>query len=105
MNGPVPTTRRPWDFIKLSNANEDESEGNKPDCPRLPKSFHTPHLRQLDLSRVGDDAKVGLPLLTFLASLVYLAFVDIPASRYLASCFSLIPQLKYIGLVFEFCIP
>jgi len=81
-----------------------ESEGNKPDCPRLPQSFHTPHLRQLDLSRVGDVTKVGLPLLTFLTSLVYLAFVDIPASSYLASCFSLMPQLEYIGLVFEFYI-
>jgi len=106
MNGPFLLLDHLGLFTQHSNADKDESEGDKPDSPRLPQSFQAPHLRQLDLSRVGDVTEVGLPLLTSLTSLVHLALVGIPASSYLpldylASCLSLMPQLEYIGLVFE----
>ena len=106
MNGPFLLLDHLGLFTQHSNADKDESEGDKPDRPRLPQSFQAPHLRQLDLSRVGDVTEVGLPLLTSLTSLVHLALVGIPASSYLpldylASCLSLMPQLEYIGLVFE----
>jgi len=106
MNGPFLLLEDLELFIEHSNADEDESEGDKPGRPRLPQSFQAPHLRQLDLSRVGDVTEVRLPLLTSLISLVHLALVGIPTSSYLpldylASCLSLMPQLEYIGLVFE----
>jgi len=92
--------------LNTQTPTRDESEGDIPGRPRLPQSFQAPHLRQLDLSRVGDVTEVGLPLLTSLISLVHLALVGIPTSSYLpldylASCLSLMPQLEYIGLVFE----
>ena len=107
MNGPFPLLDHLGLFI---DADENESEGWELDCPRFPQSFQAPHLRHLSLSRVGDVTEVGLPPLAFLTGLVYLSLIGIPASSYLpldqlTSCLSLMPQLDYLGLVFEFYIP
>jgi hypothetical protein len=107
MNGPFPLLDHLGLFI---DADRNESEGDELDCPRLPQSFQAPHLRHLGLSRVGDVTEVGLPPPASLSRLVYLALIGIPASSYLpldqlTSCLSLMPQLDYLGLAFEFYIP
>jgi hypothetical protein len=95
--------------IEHPDADEDESEGDKIELPRLLQSFQAPHLRHLDLSGVGNVTEVGLPLLAILTNLAYLALDMTPASRYLpldylTPCLSLMPQLKHLDLTFEFYI-
>jgi len=110
MNGPFPVledltlTRA----IEYSDADEDEEdEDDEFNCPRLPQAFQAPQLRHLCLDRVGDVIEEGLPLLTSLSGLVSLSLIGIPVSiylplEYLASRLSLMPQLEYLSLKFDF---
>jgi len=108
MNGPFPLLDDLGLCTEPSDPSADDSD--KLGYPRLPQSFQAPHLRQLDLTRVGDVIEVGLPLLASLTSLVDLILVGIPASSYLSLDYlvlrlSLMPKLGFIDLVFEFHIP
>jgi hypothetical protein len=110
MNGPFPLLDNLGLCAEPSDSGEDESEGGQLDYPRLPQSFQAPHLRQLDLTRVGNATEVGLPVLASLTSLVDLILVGIPASSYLSLDslvlhLSLMPKLEFMDLEFEFHIP
>jgi len=112
MNGPFPVledltlTRA----IEYSDADEDEEDEDVEfNCPRLPQAFQAPQLRHLSLDRVGDVIEEGLPLLTSLSGLESLSLIGIPVSiylplEYLASRLSLMPQLEYLNLKFDFSI-
>jgi hypothetical protein len=72
---------------------------------RLPQTFAAPHLRHLELIRVGDVATSRLHLLASITGLVTLTLEGIPAStflpvEYLMSRLSLMPQLEYLHLNF-----
>jgi len=84
---------------------ETESEDDGPIHPILPLTFRAPHLRCLNLKRVGSLVEPGLPLLACLSGLTSLALIGIPYSlylplEYLASRLSLMPHLEYLGLSF-----
>ena len=109
LNGSLPLLDNLGLCIEPSNADENESVSNELELPRLPQSFQAPHLDHLDLSGVGNLTEVGLPLLATLFNLVSLTLAMTPASRYLSLnyltlCLSLMPQLKHLDLVFEFCV-
>ena len=61
MNGPFPLLDNLGLRIEHPDADEDESEGDKPELPQLPQLFQAPHLYHLNLSGVGNVTEVGLP--------------------------------------------
>ena len=112
MNGPFPVLEHLALCVEYPDIDEDEdeSEGNEIDCPRLPPTFQAPHLQYLDLNRVGNLGEEGLPLLITLSGLVSLTLIGIPVSfylplEYLASRLSLMPQLEYLDLEFNYYVP
>ena len=111
MDGPFPLLDHLELGIEHSDPfwdDRDDGECERLDVSRLPQSFQAPHLRHLDLNGVGSITEIGLPLLAPLTNVVHLALVILPVFKhlrltpdYLASCLSLIPQLKHLDLTFE----
>jgi len=103
MDGPFPVL----EDLTLSSEFSGVGGPDEPNSPRLPQTFQAPHLRQLDMNRVGDITVVGLPLLASFSGLVSLMLLGIPDSmslplEYLVSRLSLIPHLEFLGLGFIF---
>ena len=103
MNRPFPVL----EDLTLSSEFSGAGGPDEPSYPRLPQTFQAPHLRQLDLNRVGDVTEVGLSLLASFSGLVSLMLLGIPDSmslplEYLVSRLSLIPNLEHLGLGFIF---
>ena len=109
MNGSFPLLEHLALSVDHSGTNEDERDSYLFDHA-LPQAFRAPHLRHLDLNRVGDVAQVNLPLLASLSGLISLTLIGVPFSAflsidYLASRLSLMPQLECLGLGFDSYVP
>ena len=94
-----------------SGIDEDEYDSYPfTDHGRLPQAFQAPHLRYLDLNRVGGVAELDLPLLASLSGLTSLTLIGVPFSaflsiEYLTSRLSLMPLLECLGLGFDSYFP
>jgi len=97
--------------MDVDDESDDESDDERDDehddgCLGLPRTFEAPHLRHLELSRVGYVFEEGLPLLSSLSRLISLELTGIPVSHYLpiecfASRLSSMPCLQYLNLGFD----
>jgi len=110
MNGSFPVLEHLTLSVDHSDTDEDERDSYLFDHARLPQAFQAPHLRHLDLNRVGDVAQVDLPLLASLSGLISLTLIGVPFSaflsiEYLASRLSLMPLLECFGLGFDSYVP
>ncbi|KAI9508966.1 hypothetical protein F5148DRAFT_1283443 [Russula earlei] len=77
MDGPFPALEELSLAVEIPDADEDESEDDEPECPRLPQTFRAP----------------SIPVSLYLPN------------EYLASCLSLMPRLEYFGLNFDYYDP
>jgi hypothetical protein len=110
MNGSFPVLEHLTLSIDHSDINEDERDSYLFGHAQLPQAFQAPHLRHLDLDRVGDVAQLELPLLASLSGLISLTLIGVPFSaflsiEYLVSRLSLMPLLECLGLGFDSYVP